>query len=128
MISEIKYVTNPSVLTLYDQNMINELRVIYEEIREQAKTLKLVDKEFRNIMVKSTKYKKPIVPENYFVNYKYDPYCNYAHYIITKTDYLNKIIDTVKKYYPEDTSLENIIDLGVVIIASMIRNKMSNNK
>ncbi|MEM4484207.1 MAG: hypothetical protein QXS19_09835 [Candidatus Methanomethylicia archaeon] len=108
--------------------MIDELKALYEEIREQAKVIKLVDKEFKNIMIKSSKYKKPVVPENYFVNYKYDPYCNYAHYIITKTEYLDKLIDIVKKYYPEDISLENIIDLGIVIIAAMIRNKMSNNK
>ncbi|MEM5877415.1 MAG: hypothetical protein QXF12_00900 [Candidatus Aenigmatarchaeota archaeon] len=128
MINEIKYITNPSILAIYNQDMLDELKNVYEEIREKAKIVKMVDKEFKNIMIKSSKYKRPIVPEEYFVNYKYDSYCNYAHYIVTKTEYLDKLVDTVKKYYTEDISLENIIDLGIVIIASMIRNKMNNNR
>lgn len=103
--------------------MVKEVKNFFENVvKKRIKEKRAEDKEFNSFMLESNRKKSPLVVHNY--SSMYDNYCNYARYILEKTNSFD-MLDILAKYYPY-VDKNDLIDLLVVLVASHIRSKIEN--
>lgn len=109
---KIKYITNPLVLSFYEQTKVKDAISYFENVvRTKIEDKRKGDEELNKVLLESAKIRKPVCPIIY--DNMYDDYMNYARFILEKTDSIEEL-----------TLLTGDLDLAVNIIAAYIRNRM----
>lgn len=119
---DVKYVTDPNVLKLYDKDFIAKMYDLFKEMRETIKDLSKIDPELKSYISKLNKYKRPVVPEMEIDNSRYDLSCKSAYYLMVKSDFLEKAQSVVKDFYYNN---DHQLDLAVYIFACIMKEKMN---
>ena len=119
---EVKYVTDPNVLKVYDKNFIAKMYDLFKEMRETIRDLSKIDPELKSYISKLNKYKRPVDPEIEIDNSRYDLSCKSAYYLMLKSGFLEKAQSVAQDFYYNNN---NHLDLSVYVFACIMKEKMN---